>query len=471
MKRSCPGTDGSRKRPRKTKTCTHIFFAVFFVICMSKFILHPPPAIDPVKLNVTSDKCVFCDRTIAGSLRNGSRIVNLAATNEHRKEVIENWCHRNQLETNDVDGRWCCGRDSLRISNNKLPDLQKTKNSQKPPIIFCDAQTDPCQSSPSPSPKHVTLHDVTNVPNSGRKCVVCDEKVVKGCTKVPYWARMELLIDYELLIPPESNCRICKSHLNGEHLVHDLKVTRKYTEKDCSMSEENAESLIKELIEGMKKYRNLPHLNFEENSNMTDCDYNLWTGWTKSQFDDMVLELKGINNSHVRSKREALGMFWVKLKTDLSFAQIASLFNLKDPNEGGRLTVSRAVHSVAESLNNDFVPQHLGVDHISPDEARTHNTIYSNTFWGDLPTTIWDGTYLYIHKSGNYSKGTFLCSFNILVDNFFENFRNFIDTFFYFFKPSCAIYSSWSVCNKNLAGNACFFFQANNLFLQKKKSS
>eukprot|EP00732_Lithocolla_globosa_P001045 Lithocolla_globosa_v1_NODE_456_length_3997_cov_19.695840.p1 type:complete len:543 gc:universal NODE_456_length_3997_cov_19.695840:1883-255(-) len=42
---------------------------------------------------------------------------------------------------------------------------------------------------------------------------------------------------------------------------------------------------------------------------------------------------------------------------------------------------------------------------MTPEEACQHNTVYSTTFWGNLPTTIWDGTYLYLQKSSNYSKG------------------------------------------------------------------
>ena len=42
---------------------------------------------------------------------------------------------------------------------------------------------------------------------------------------------------------------------------------------------------------------------------------------------------------------------------------------------------------------------------MSPKEAKKHNTVYSKAFFGDLPTTIWDGTYLYTYKSSNYSSG------------------------------------------------------------------
>jgi len=53
-----------------------------------------------------------------------------------------------------------------------------------------------------------------------------------------------------------------------------------------------------------------------------------------------------------------------------------------------------------------FVPHHLGIDHLTPEEAKNHNTTFSTTFFGDKTTTIWDGTYLYLNKSSNYAKSS-----------------------------------------------------------------
>jgi hypothetical protein len=118
----------------------------------------------------------------------------------------------------------------------------------------------------------------------------------------------------------------------------------------------------------------------------------------------MAKFLHQVNGSYSRTKREALGMFWIKMKTDLSFSQIASLFDIPDPMEDGRKKVSDAFHSVSKSLNVHFVPNHLGLHLISPQKAISHNTPYSSTFFGPNPTTIWDGTYLYMQKSSNYAR-------------------------------------------------------------------
>ena len=37
---------------------------------------------------------------------------------------------------------------------------------------------------------------------------MCGVKVTGGCRKIPYHARLELLLDHQFLVLPESNCRI-----------------------------------------------------------------------------------------------------------------------------------------------------------------------------------------------------------------------------------------------------------------------
>jgi len=143
--------------------------------------------------------------------------------------------------------------------------------------------------------------------------------------------------------------------------------------------------ILQDYRKGLIMYNNAPRLNFENSKNMDDDDYITWTGWTKDQFDVMSQHLGGINSSVNRSKREALGIFWLKLKTDLSFAQIASLLGIQDPMNVGRRKVSETFKSVGRVLDLNFVPKHFGFDHMTPEEAKAHHTVYSKTFFGDAP--------------------------------------------------------------------------------------
>ena len=92
-------------------------------------------------------------------------------------------------------------------------------------------------------------------------------------------------------------------------------------------------------------------------------------------------------------------MFWIKIKTGLSFGQICTLFNFEPTI---KLTcVTTTIHSVSEQLAKHFVREYLGVGSISRDEAMAHGNIYAERFFGGK-RVIWDGTYSYTQKSEDY---------------------------------------------------------------------
>ena len=82
---------------------------------------------------------------------------------------------------------------------------------------------------------------------------------------------------------------------------------------------------------------------------LSDNDYRTWIGWTHAQFQEM--------ERHLSNVRSAFAMFWIKLKTSLSFQQITILFNL-DRAKHGRKYVAGTVHAVAEELDKTFVPRY-----------------------------------------------------------------------------------------------------------------
>ena len=93
---------------------------------------------------------------------------------------------------------------------------------------------------------------------------------------------------------------------------------------------------------------------------MSDEDYISWTGWNKEQFQDMLGYLLEMRDSSNRDKTTAFAMFWVKLKTGLSFGQICSLSDLHPVQQKQR--VADAIHTASEQLGKLFVSEHLGVE-------------------------------------------------------------------------------------------------------------
>jgi len=121
----------------------------------------------------------------------------------------------------------------------------------KPPTATSSSSS---LSSSSPSaPVH--LSHIKSVPNSGARCIICGKKVESGYTKIPYFARQELLLDHRALIGPSSNSCICLEHLNGDHLKPDIEISTNLPE-DSNIGEKEAAEVIEDLIQAMKKYRN-----------------------------------------------------------------------------------------------------------------------------------------------------------------------------------------------------------------------
>ena len=86
------------------------------------------------------------------------------------------------------------------------------------------------------------------------------------------------------------------------------------------------------------------------------------------QFFDLLTEVSPfLRDSTVRSKRTALAIFLTKLRLEVSYNVLSSLFHLPD-----KQTVSRAIHSVRSALLQRFVPQNTGFNH------RTRQEIINN---------------------------------------------------------------------------------------------
>lgn len=410
-----------------------------------------------------NEDCVICDRTTKSKLRADRRILKISALKSEVLDHLNLWCSLNGKKPLQLDSGYICGQHRRALSRMELVKLDelaehvdshpscgvevsleeatnaqwdhewkmleeerekvvKLKNEldtakvqlqedeielkKREITIEEERQKQEKQKLNMLKTDNVIVDDIIRVPNNAKNCVACGKKVVAGCVTLPEHAKHELLLDHGLLVVDEAHARICADHLDqeGKHLKSDLEITR-YYKQECRLSKDEASTVIEYLIGTIKEFRGARRLDFETSLNLSDDDYLMWTGWKKDQFDQMANSLQtGINESPNRTKREALAMYWIKLKTDLSFNQIASLFALRDPDSSGRRVVSDAFHAIAASLDKNFTPNHLGVHLLSPDQAKVHNTVYSKTFFGDKPTTIWDGTYLYLQKSGNYSR-------------------------------------------------------------------
>ena len=97
-----------------------------------------------------------------------------------------------------------------------------------------------------------------------------------------------------------------------------------------------------------------------------------------------------------------MAMFWIKIKTNLSFKQIGSFFNILGDGDNRRKPISRTFDSICQILVDKLIPQYSEIERLPRTEAINHNTSFSNRVFGNNLTIIWDGTYFYTGKSSSH---------------------------------------------------------------------
>jgi hypothetical protein len=195
---------------------------------------------------------------------------------------------------------------------------------------------------------------------------------------------MLLFCDYKIYC--SSNVRCCVNQC--------LEVPVQRTNEPTRLTAKQIISILNDLIDEVNHVKLMPI--FEE-------DYLAWTVWNMNQLMEMTsLIAPHMYKSKHRSPFTAVCMYWIKSKTNLSFRQIGSLFKIQTTEESIRKRVEDTFHTVSTHLYNTIVPLHLGFNHLSRADALEHHTAYTNTFFGNNLSIIWDGTYIYTNKSEDH---------------------------------------------------------------------
>ena len=141
-------------------------------------------------------------------------------------------------------------------------------------------------------------------------------------------------------------------------------------------------------------------IDFDSPHGLSETNYVHLTGLTKQKFDNLVTYLPSLRNTSVRSARTCLGLLLTKLRTGMSLKVMSSMF--QRPNVQ---YISKAIRSARAVLMKEFVPQHLGTQHISREEfIREHTPTFVKQLFADgkdVAALVMDGTYIYIEKSSN----------------------------------------------------------------------
>ncbi|XP_061179571.1 uncharacterized protein LOC133188208 [Saccostrea echinata] len=245
------------------------------------------------------------------------------------------------------------------------------------------------------SPKVIKL-EVPRSMSSHAKCQFCTQR--EDLVVINEDTRTKFFIETGTILPEGTRC--CQKHFSEGGLKEECK---KMLSKVTDHIMFNRTDLMTLLHNVRMNVLNKPKgIDFDNPLGLSDTDYIHLTGLTKQQFDNLVTYLPSLRNTSVRSARTCLGLLLTKLRTGVSLKVMSSMFQIPNVQY-----ISKAIHSARAVLMKEFVPQHLGTQHISRDEfIREHTTAFVKQLFADgqdVTALVIDGTYIYIEKSSNYS--------------------------------------------------------------------
>lgn len=145
-------------------------------------------------------------------------------------------------------------------------------------------------------------------------------------------------------------------------------------------------------------------LDFDRLSSMHDAVFNYYIGLSKTQFQEILRNTPSISQRHKNKSGRALATVLTKLHTGDSNERLSNIFNMT------RKTFEKTMNLVRNDLVTEFVPRHLGFNHITREEVISRVLAIPNALFGnpEAPLSerraivILDGTYIYLQKSSNY---------------------------------------------------------------------
>lgn len=210
---------------------------------------------------------------------------------------------------------------------------------------------------------------------------------------VPSESRLFVFVEKNILIAEGNRC--CPNHLKDGILTPEALQNLKTTDH-IFLNKHSVLCLLgkmRHLCQTNKSHR----LNFDSSDDLSDEDYISLTGLSKENFHILFETVK---NSPSRSSKTTLAIFLCKLNSGLSNRFLATLFNLT------KSSLRRAVKTARQALMENFVPYHLGFQHVTREELIQDHTrpLAASLFGtsGKEAILVLDGTYIYIEKSSNF---------------------------------------------------------------------
>ncbi|XP_062579084.1 uncharacterized protein LOC134241007 [Saccostrea cucullata] len=268
------------------------------------------------------------------------------------------------------------------------------KVKQKPPI-HAKTDNEPQGNSSCLSPPSVTL-PLQRTVSSHAYCFICKRPGPKLIV-VPVSARLSAFIHKEVIIPSGSRC--CPSHIANDDFIAGA-LDNLQTIETSFLNR----STIVDLITRIRNYaiQNCTSKFTFNPSYLNNLDYITLTGIPKDQFADLHQEIKSeIRNTPSRTSTMSLGIFLLKMRSGMSNQLMSTIFGIS------KSSIRRAISTVRTALMKKFVPQNVGLQHISRQEVIANHTrplaqsLFRNVTQSQAIAVL-DGTYIFIQKSNNF---------------------------------------------------------------------
>ena len=334
-------------------------------------------------------KCTLCEK-----LKDSSKCRSVSST-------AYKWFHE-YLQGRNINFH----QGELHLCSSCVGHFYELKSSVDPLFVSSSDDSAINQSSTSlvnPSPMDIvdtnddglTLENILYAGSSQKRCIICRQfrDSSTNMTTMPKSSRLDLLVLHRIYAP--DNVRCCEQHILKHGRLNPMDAVEMNNRQKLKtiLHPQELMLILEDLLKLIEEATKSPRLDFRDPM-LSNDDYLAWTGWNIVQFDMMFNVLSPfLRSSFNREPRNALAIFWIKMKTNLSFNQIGTLFNYVGDSETRRKRVADTFDSVQRLLVHNFVPLNLGVSHLTRDQALTHNTAFSKEFWGDKVTIIWDGKY------------------------------------------------------------------------------
>lgn len=195
--------------------------------------------------------------------------------------------------------------------------------------------------------------------------------------------RYNAIKNFGIYIP--DGARLCAEHYNNyswDEAAH-MAVIREYNARQ-----------VEEMVDLLR--------NGETKHVISDIDIKPNTGLDCTKFESLMSDVPSLIDafSNPEDARNALIMFLMRFRKASTYEYIGYFFGVS------RHKVTDYIEKARIELENNFVPKYLGFNNLSRQFLLQNTTDSSRILHADnnpeTLMTIWDGTYIYCHKSANY---------------------------------------------------------------------